>query len=148
MEFDPASPVELAGLDDRRLAELLELAMSDADPAEVMAPLDGDPGWTSERIEAFCTGHRACRYVAEQQFAEITLAVVRSERVARSARRRPVCMRSGRYIAPNVGYSDTCGCKPPIRPVDARLCPANHCWTGRPAWICGAKRGCLSCRRG
>ena len=45
--------VELRVLDDRTLEDLLEVAVADAAPEEVMPPVAGSPGWTVARREAF-----------------------------------------------------------------------------------------------
>jgi RimJ/RimL family protein N-acetyltransferase len=51
--------VSLRRLDDELLDELLTLAVSNAAPEEVMPALDGPPGWTLPRREAFLAFHRA-----------------------------------------------------------------------------------------
>ncbi|GAA4530663.1 GNAT family N-acetyltransferase [Amycolatopsis samaneae] len=50
--------VRLTPLDGGSLARLLEAAVADAGPLEVMPPLDGPPGWTPERRAAFLAFHR------------------------------------------------------------------------------------------
>ncbi|MDX3189324.1 GNAT family N-acetyltransferase [Streptomyces sp. MN03-5084-2B] len=49
----------LIPLDEAALARLLEAAATGADPLEVMPPVDGPPGWTPARREAFLAFHRA-----------------------------------------------------------------------------------------
>ncbi|HET6708291.1 GNAT family N-acetyltransferase, partial [Amycolatopsis sp.] len=49
----------LIPLDEAALARLLEAAQAGADPLEVMPPVDGPPGWTAARREAFLAFHRA-----------------------------------------------------------------------------------------
>ncbi|MFB9685736.1 GNAT family N-acetyltransferase [Amycolatopsis plumensis] len=49
----------LTPLDEAALARLLEAAEAGADPLEVMPPVDGPPGWTPARREAFLAFHRA-----------------------------------------------------------------------------------------
>lgn len=51
--------VSLRPLDDDVLDELLTLAVANAAPEEVMPVLDGPPGWTLPRREAFLAYHRA-----------------------------------------------------------------------------------------
>lgn len=51
--------VSLCALDDEILDELLTLAVASASPEEVMPALDGPPGWTLPRREAFLGYHRA-----------------------------------------------------------------------------------------
>ena len=50
--------VRLRPLTEEGLAELLEVAVADAEPAEVLAPVAGSPGWTAERRRAFLEFHR------------------------------------------------------------------------------------------
>ncbi|MEC3976308.1 GNAT family N-acetyltransferase [Amycolatopsis sp. H20-H5] len=50
--------VVLIELDETLLLGLLEAAVADADPLEVMPPVAGPPGWTTERREAFLEFHR------------------------------------------------------------------------------------------
>jgi RimJ/RimL family protein N-acetyltransferase len=51
--------IVLTPLDEAALARLLEAAEAGADPLEVMPPVDGPPGWTPARREAFVAFHRA-----------------------------------------------------------------------------------------
>ncbi|MEU0537900.1 GNAT family N-acetyltransferase [Amycolatopsis tolypomycina] len=51
--------ITLTPLDEAALARLLEAAVAGADPLEVMPPVDGPPGWTPTRREAFLAFHRA-----------------------------------------------------------------------------------------
>ncbi|MEV0339581.1 GNAT family N-acetyltransferase [Nocardia sp. NPDC050713] len=50
--------VELIELSEQSLPLLLDAAVTDADPLEVMAPVAGPPGWTAVRKEAFLAFHR------------------------------------------------------------------------------------------
>ncbi|MFD9893141.1 GNAT family N-acetyltransferase [Amycolatopsis sp. NPDC059027] len=50
--------VRLTPLDEESLARLLDAAVTDADPLEVMSPIEGPPGWTAERRAAFLAFHR------------------------------------------------------------------------------------------
>lgn len=45
--------VQLKVLDEQLLANLLSVAVADADPLEVMPPVDGPAGWSSSRTAAF-----------------------------------------------------------------------------------------------
>lgn len=51
--------VALTPLDEPALARLLDAAVTGADPLDVMPPVTGAPGWTSERRTAFLEFHRA-----------------------------------------------------------------------------------------
>jgi len=51
--------IALTPLDEAALARLLEAAVAGADPLEVMPPVDGPPGWTPARRDAFLAFHRA-----------------------------------------------------------------------------------------
>lgn len=53
--------IELRPLDEAGLAELCETAYSDADPTEVMPPVDGPPGWTGQARAAFTAFHNTVR---------------------------------------------------------------------------------------
>lgn len=55
------STVTLSPIDEDLLARLLAVAVTDADPAEVMPPVAGPPGWTAERRAAFGDFHRSMR---------------------------------------------------------------------------------------
>ncbi|WP_375481133.1 GNAT family N-acetyltransferase [uncultured Jatrophihabitans sp.] len=55
----PRPTVRLVAVDEDVLLRLLATAVGDADPAEVMAPVAGAPGWTPARREAFLGYHRA-----------------------------------------------------------------------------------------
>ncbi|WP_206787144.1 GNAT family N-acetyltransferase [Amycolatopsis sp. MtRt-6] len=50
--------IVLTPLDEAALARLREAAVAGADPLEVMPPVDGPPGWTPTRREAFLAFHR------------------------------------------------------------------------------------------
>jgi RimJ/RimL family protein N-acetyltransferase len=53
------STVKLRPFDEQLLPRLLEVAVAGADPAEVMPPVPGPPGWTPERRAAFADHHRS-----------------------------------------------------------------------------------------
>ncbi|MBE1463301.1 GNAT family N-acetyltransferase [Kibdelosporangium phytohabitans] len=50
--------VTLTPLDEESLVRLLVAAVADADPLEVMPPVDGPDGWTDRRRDAFLAFHR------------------------------------------------------------------------------------------
>lgn len=52
------STVSLQPIDDDLLPRLLEVAVTDAGPAEVMPAVPGPPGWTDARRAAFADHHR------------------------------------------------------------------------------------------
>ncbi|MEV6428172.1 GNAT family N-acetyltransferase [Nocardia sp. NPDC051463] len=52
------SSVTLEELSEENLRSLLDAAVADADPFEVMAAVDGPPGWTLQRRHAFVEFHR------------------------------------------------------------------------------------------
>lgn len=52
------SIVTLQPIDDDLLPRLLDVAATDADPAEVMPPVAGPPGWNDARRNAFAEHHR------------------------------------------------------------------------------------------
>lgn len=76
--------MELRRLDEDLLSELLETAVKDADPGEVMPPVAGPPGWTRQRRDAFVRFHRE-RALAEQP-VERTFAIIFEDAVVGSAR--------------------------------------------------------------
>ncbi|MFE7799121.1 GNAT family N-acetyltransferase [Nocardia sp. NPDC057440] len=55
-ELPPA--VALEELSAENLRSLLDAAVADADPLEVMTAVDGPPGWTVQRRHAFVEFHR------------------------------------------------------------------------------------------
>ena len=79
-----------AELDENTLGELLYLAMTDAEPSDVMAPMPGDPGWTPERTELFLEGHRRCRRGPDEANRQVTMAVIHNGAVAGSVRFEPI----------------------------------------------------------
>lgn len=79
--------VSLRPLDDDVLDELLTLAVASAAPEEVMPALDGPPGWTRPRREAFLAFHRAR---AEAGDGERILAVMVEGRAVGAGRLTPL----------------------------------------------------------
>jgi RimJ/RimL family protein N-acetyltransferase len=53
-----AEKTRLKRLDENVLDELLAVAISEAEPEDVMPPVDGPSGWTEARREAFRAFHR------------------------------------------------------------------------------------------
>ncbi|MFI5609300.1 GNAT family N-acetyltransferase [Amycolatopsis sp. NPDC051903] len=85
----PDSEIVLTPLDEPALRRLLEAAVADADPLEVMPPVDGPPGWTPERREAFLAFHRR-RSLDPDTAIETTWVVEVDGRAAGAARLQPV----------------------------------------------------------
>ncbi|MEU6037713.1 GNAT family N-acetyltransferase [Actinomadura sp. NPDC047616] len=82
------SDVTLRRLDEQLLRQLLDAAVADADPLEVMPPVAGPPGWTPERRSAFLRFHRS-RTLAVPP-GETTYAIVVGTTVVGAARLCPV----------------------------------------------------------
>lgn len=80
--------VRLRPLTEEGLAELLEVAVADAEPAEVLAPVAGSPGWTAERRRAFLEFHRG-RSVGTDHPVETTYVICVGDRVVGAARLEP-----------------------------------------------------------
>ncbi|MBA9004196.1 MULTISPECIES: GNAT family N-acetyltransferase [Thermomonospora] len=87
------SDVALRPLDEELLQELLDAAVADADPLEVMPPVAGPPGWTPERRSAFLRFHRSRALAAEP--VESTYAIVVEDTVVGAARLCPMEERTG-----------------------------------------------------
>lgn len=85
--------MELRHLDEELLGELLETAVREADPGEVMPPVAGPPGWIRQRRDAFLDFHRE-RTLAERP-TEATFAILLEESVVGAARLEPVPDESG-----------------------------------------------------
>lgn len=54
------TPVLLRPIDDEVLEQLLDVAVTQAEPGQVMPSVEGPPGWTDARKDAFRTFHRRC----------------------------------------------------------------------------------------
>lgn len=80
-------------LDRTLLKELLHAAVEDADPLEVMPPVEGPGEWTPERRSAFVQFHESRSLAADPK--EITFAIVASRRVVGAARLCPVEKQAG-----------------------------------------------------
>ncbi|MCZ7415382.1 MULTISPECIES: GNAT family N-acetyltransferase [unclassified Streptomyces] len=81
--------VILRRLDETLLSALLEAAVADADPVEVMPPVPGPPGWTAERRAAFLRFHRSRSRGLAAAPVETTYAVLVGWRVVGAARLCP-----------------------------------------------------------
>ncbi|MEV6020216.1 MULTISPECIES: GNAT family N-acetyltransferase [unclassified Streptomyces] len=68
------------------LEELLAVAVEDAAPEEVMPPVTGPPGWTTERQESFRSWHRARRPGLAGPLRESTFAITHNGKILGSAR--------------------------------------------------------------
>lgn len=53
--------IELHAVDEPTLAELVEAAVADADPSEVIPPLPGSVGWDAAARDKLRAMHRECR---------------------------------------------------------------------------------------
>ncbi|MCW0213985.1 MAG: GNAT family N-acetyltransferase [Pseudonocardia sp.] len=82
-------PVTLRALDESTLPLLLAAAVEGAEPDDVMPPLDGPPGWTEARREAFRAFHRA-RSIATADPVESTWVIRSGDDVVGAARLQPV----------------------------------------------------------
>ncbi|MFD6251950.1 GNAT family N-acetyltransferase [Nocardia sp. NPDC060256] len=80
--------VVLEPLTADNLALLLDAAVADADPLEVMPPVDGAPGWNAERKQAFLDFHRGRALLADGP-VEYTYLIVVGGRVVGAARLQP-----------------------------------------------------------
>ncbi|GGP76503.1 GNAT family N-acetyltransferase [Streptomyces melanogenes] len=87
------SDVTLHLLDRTLLPELLHAAIEDADPLEVMPPVEGPGGWTPERRSAFLRFHESRSLAADP--VEITFAIAASQRIVGAARLCPVDKQAG-----------------------------------------------------
>ncbi|MBK3623376.1 GNAT family N-acetyltransferase [Streptomyces sp. MBT49] len=87
------SDVTLHPLDRARLQDLLHAAVEDADPLEVMPPVPGPGGWTTERRSAFVRFHESRSLSAHP--VETTFVIAVSGRVVGAARLCPVEDRDG-----------------------------------------------------
>jgi RimJ/RimL family protein N-acetyltransferase len=82
------SDVTLRRLDEGLLQDLLDVAVVDADPREVMPPVAGPAGWTGERRTAFSRFHQSRSLSAEP--VESTYAIVVGDAVVGAARLCPL----------------------------------------------------------
>ncbi|MDT0319512.1 GNAT family N-acetyltransferase [Streptomyces millisiae] len=79
--------VALRVVDEETLGGLLAAAVADAAPEDVMPPVAGPPGWTSDRREAFLAWHRARgRAGLDGPAREATYAVVHDGAIVGSVR--------------------------------------------------------------
>jgi RimJ/RimL family protein N-acetyltransferase len=95
--------VRLLRVDDGVLQGLLTTAIADADPAEVMTPGGGPPGWTAQCQEAFRVFRRARRDDLADPPGEVTFAVAADGKIAGSARLgckdHPAVLEAGLWLA-------------------------------------------------
>jgi len=75
--------VRLRRLDEDLIAALLDEAVEEAEPGEVMPPVPGPPGWTADRKAAFLAFHH------EWAATPTTYAILLDDRVVGAARLRP-----------------------------------------------------------
>lgn len=75
--------VQLRRLDEDLLAALLDTAVTDADPSEVMPAVPGPPGWTADRRAAFLAFHH------EWAATPTTYAILVAGQVVGAARLQP-----------------------------------------------------------
>jgi RimJ/RimL family protein N-acetyltransferase len=80
--------ISLIELDETQLARLLEAAVADADPLEVMPPVDGPSGWNAERRLAFLEFHRG-RSIGTDNPVETTYVIEVDGQVIGAARLEP-----------------------------------------------------------
>lgn len=78
--------VEVQQVDEESLEELLAVAVEDAAPEEVMPPVAGPPGWTTERQETFRNWHRARRLGLAGPLRESTFTIIHNGKIVGSAR--------------------------------------------------------------
>ncbi|UCM87779.1 GNAT family N-acetyltransferase [Streptomyces marincola] len=85
--------VDLRPLDEHLLSRLLDAAVEDADPREVMPAVAGPAGWTRERRAAFLRFHRTRSLSAcpvESTYAVLLAGTAGGPRVVGAARLAPV----------------------------------------------------------
>ncbi|MFD6553425.1 GNAT family N-acetyltransferase [Streptomyces sp. NPDC058398] len=78
--------MDVQQVDKESLEELLAVAVEGATPEEVMPPVGGPPGWTTERQEAFQNWHRARRPGLAGPLRESTFAITHNGKIVGSAR--------------------------------------------------------------
>ncbi|GAA5096547.1 GNAT family N-acetyltransferase [Nocardia iowensis] len=81
-------PIGLEPLTEHNLELLLEAAVSDADPLEVMPPVAGEAGWNAKRRQAFLDFHRG-RGLRPGQPVEYTYVIAVAGHVVGAARLQP-----------------------------------------------------------
>ncbi|WP_079102837.1 GNAT family N-acetyltransferase [Streptomyces sp. TP-A0356] len=77
--------MEVQQVDEESLEELLSVAVEDAAPEEVVPPVAGPPGWTTERRETFRNWHRARRPGLAGPLRESTFAITHNGTIVGSA---------------------------------------------------------------
>jgi RimJ/RimL family protein N-acetyltransferase len=95
--------VHLLPLDDELIERLLQVAIADAGPEEVMPPVADAPGWTPKRRETFRTFHRQRTDGLSGPYGEVHFAVLIEGEIVGSARlaRRsdPKIFEAGTWLA-------------------------------------------------
>ncbi|WP_234390669.1 GNAT family N-acetyltransferase [Nocardia suismassiliense] len=81
-------PVRLDPLTEANLMLLLDAAVADADPLEVMPPVAGKPGWNATRRQAFLDFHRG-RALRPENPVEYTYLIAVGDRIVGAARLQP-----------------------------------------------------------
>lgn len=78
--------LSLEPVDEAALDELLRLAVTEASPEEVVAPLPGASGWNASRKAWFCEYHRTRRAGLDGPHNEVTYSIVHDGRIIGSSR--------------------------------------------------------------
>lgn len=94
--------ISIQEIDETMLEALLAVAMSDAEPEEVMPPVEGPPGWNDMRQAAFRSFYASRRDGLRDPHAETMFAIVEEERVlgsGRLARHAPETFETGLWLA-------------------------------------------------
>lgn len=97
-----APMVSLQHIDDTTLDDLLAVAVAEAVPDEVIAPVPGPAGWTDARRAAFCAYHIDRRGGLAGPLGEVTFAILLGARVVGSARLKqtePGTLETGMWLA-------------------------------------------------
>lgn len=87
LTFDgPDSSIRLGAVDNHTLEELVEVAIRETAPHEVVAPIPGAPGWTEQRTDWLREFHRTRRAGLRGPHKEVTFSILQSGAVIGSAR--------------------------------------------------------------
>ncbi|MET9699770.1 GNAT family N-acetyltransferase [Streptomyces sp. NPDC006529] len=117
------SDVALRQLDPDLLDALLDTAVADADPLEVMPAVPGSTGWTAEARAAFLRFHRTRSLSAEP--VEATFAILVGTDVVGAARLCPVVPAPAPAVAGSTETAGPSGTADPAEAVEAGV------WIGR-----------------
>lgn len=99
------SAVQLGAVDEDTLEELVQLAITQTAPQEVVPPMPGPPEWTGQREEWLRDFHRTRRAGLDGPHKEATFSIVRSGAVIGSARLAEVAphvLETGMWLARSV----------------------------------------------